>query len=215
ASSDSRVLLPEPDAPTTATTSPRAISKPTPSRMVSGPEGSATRLPRPRTRRAGASTAGAGSAAAWGAGASAMFIPDWLSWTAGAMRTTERSVDAAARRSRRGTGDCACARATLRRDGAQPHRRPACPAARKRRPCPLWRLAWPDAMGHRFTPAAGAAAGPGPARPRGERRPVVAHGAGHGRLALGRLRHGRAPGLGVAAGRAPGAREARLARGQR
>src|SRR5690606_34484772 len=78
-----RVLLPEPEAPTTATTSPRATSNVTPSRMVSPPEGRATRLPRPSARRAGAPAGEPAGPAAWteaagGAGASAIFIPDSL-----------------------------------------------------------------------------------------------------------------------------------------
>src|SRR3546814_2261561 len=43
----------EPEAPTMATLSPAAMAKPMSSRMVSSPEGSGTRLPRPVTSRAG------------------------------------------------------------------------------------------------------------------------------------------------------------------
>src|SRR5690606_12485340 len=207
-----------------ATTSPRAISKATWSRMTSGPEGSATRLPRPSTPRAGVdpgttaargATGAAGSAAAWGAGASAMFIRVWLSWTAGTMRTTEMSFDATAR----DTGQ-----AILPAARQVAHRRPAARGGRHPRPVPgddadshqhsLCGRSRPDAMGHRFTAAAGTAActraGAGASQ-----RGVAAHGAGDGRLALGRLRHGRARRLGVAAGRAAGARAARLAGGER
>src|SRR6476619_6924870 len=45
----SSVVLPEPDAPTTATVSPRWMSKAMPLRMVNSPLGSGTRLPRSRT----------------------------------------------------------------------------------------------------------------------------------------------------------------------
>src|SRR5690606_32207140 len=52
ASSPSRVDLPEPDAPTTATVAPASTSNPTSSRIVSQPSESLTRLPSDSTRSA-------------------------------------------------------------------------------------------------------------------------------------------------------------------
>src|SRR5690606_10581045 len=59
--SDSSVLLPDPDGPTTATLSPRWIVTATSSRITSSPPGRATRLPRPRAASAGAAAGAAGS----------------------------------------------------------------------------------------------------------------------------------------------------------
>src|SRR5690606_23129645 len=56
--SDNSVLLPEPDVPTIATVSPRPMAKCTSSRMVSGPPGSCTCLPRESTSSIGAAAAG-------------------------------------------------------------------------------------------------------------------------------------------------------------
>src|SRR5690606_24821395 len=52
ASRESRVLLPEPEAPTTATVSPCSMRKSTSSRMTSSPSGRETRLPSPWALRA-------------------------------------------------------------------------------------------------------------------------------------------------------------------
>src|SRR5690606_865567 len=64
--SDNRVLLPDPEAPTIATVSPRATENPTSSRMVSGPPGSWTCLPSDSTASIGAAAVGVDSGATAG-----------------------------------------------------------------------------------------------------------------------------------------------------
>ena len=209
--SASRVLLPEPEAPTIATVSPRPIAKPTPSRMVSSPDGSGTRLPRPRTSRA---MAAAPLATGQGRLAAVRLV-----------RTRHRPYSSCAtfigccprmRSALRHTADsenCMKSRYAAPRAGLQCDRwlvglrlqaAPRLPRTTHRgcwrSPCwrpPCWRRRNRARPSHRK-----------PAR-------AAAHRAGDGRFAVGRVRAGAVARLGRADRRTHRAQQAGLARGQR